>query len=129
MNTMDNNGSFRVAILHSSAEESVILTHQMELPSGELHEKESFEHAAQRIAKTAFDLEYLSAVARIAPIDGVQGYILEAAGGHKTDLRRSFAGRAFELDFILKDAEENADKYRRPDIAILRAYSDRSFQR
>ncbi len=126
---MPDEKPFRVAILHSSDRESVILNHDLQLPSGHIEPKENFEHAAQRIARACFDLEHLSAVARISPSNGVEGYVLEACTGRKTDLRRTFAGRAFELDFLLKDADEHPDKYRQTDIAILQAYSDQTFRK
>jgi len=126
---LHENDPFRVAVLHSSAEDLVILKNNFELPGGEVGRNESSERAAQRIAKSAFDLEHLTAVARLSPTrEGVQGFVLEAATGKKTDLRRSFAGRAFELDFILKDSEEKPDKYRTSDISLLRSYKDKTFR-
>lgn len=128
-NRVETEEPFRVAVLHSSDSDLVILKNDFSLPAGTINQRESFENAAQRIALETFDMEHLSAVARLNPIDGVEGFVLEAAGGKKTDLRRSFAGRAFELDFILKDYEENADKYRKSDIQLLRSYQDRTYRK
>ncbi|OGL26967.1 hypothetical protein A3C39_02210 [Candidatus Saccharibacteria bacterium RIFCSPHIGHO2_02_FULL_46_12] len=100
----------------------------MRLPSGLIMEREMIEDAAQRIASGTLGLDSMTSVARLSPIDGVHGYVIEASTGARTDMRRTFAGRAFALDMMLKESEEYPERYDEIDIALLQSYSDETFR-
>lgn len=123
-----NGQELRVIPLSSNEAETVIMPHRMRLPSGIVLNRESVEDAAQRITSETLGLAHMTSVARLFPVDGVQGYVIEACNGTRTDLRRNFAGRAFALDMILKDSEEHPERYDKTDIALLDSYNHRTFR-
>lgn len=100
----------------------------MRLLEGETLDGESVEDAAQRITSEKLGLEHMTSVARLFPVDGVHGYVVEASSGTKTDMRRTFAGRAFALDELLKDYENHPERYNQTDIALLDSYNHRTFR-
>lgn len=124
----------RIIALHNTQQpshgsEEVILPHNTRLATGHyIIGNESIEQAATRIAAEKLDQPYMTAVARLLPIDNIDGYVVEAQTGKKTDLRRSFAGKAFQLDMLLKDAQERPDQYDPIDIELLQSYSDRTYE-
>ncbi len=119
----------RVISVDNTEDDTVFMPHNLRLPNGIIEHEENLETAARRISAERINQQFTTSVARLMPVEGIQGYVVEQATGKSPDLRSGFAARAFKLDYILKDAQEHPEKYDATDVALLQSFSDQTFRR